>query len=348
MRRVYTVSGLLSLVVASLVVSATQAQAAPRSRDTVPPTAPSSLVASNVTQTSVRLDWGASTDNVGVAYYAIYRTVGGVTAKIDTTLTSLADVISNLSADTLYQFFVKAVDSTNNVSASSPVVAVRTLASAPPPSWTDCSNGYVALTYDDGPNSSSTQTVNTLRQYGVRATFFDVGQNVSSLPNAAVAQYAGGSNSIQNHTWDHASFTGASTGTAPMTSAQITSELTQTANAVVSAGLPRPTMVRPPYGDTNAFVESVISSLGLLEIGWTTDTFDWQNPSAATIAQRVLAAASGGVVLMHDGKPNTVAAIPQIASGLAAQHRCPGKIVYSATPQTVWDGWQFNGVAASW
>ncbi|MEU4766494.1 polysaccharide deacetylase family protein, partial [Actinosynnema sp. NPDC023794] len=51
----------------------------------------------------------------------------------------------------------------------------------------DCSSGYVALTYDDGPIAGTTTALlNALRSAGLRATFFNQGNKVTS--NQALAR----------------------------------------------------------------------------------------------------------------------------------------------------------------
>lgn len=89
--------------------------------DTQPPTAPTGLVASNVTSTTLDLTWNASTDNVGVTEYEVYEgaTLLGTTANTTTGITGL-------TANTTYSFSVKAKDAAGNVSASSNVATVTT------------------------------------------------------------------------------------------------------------------------------------------------------------------------------------------------------------------------------
>ncbi|PKP10934.1 MAG: peptidase M4 [Bacteroidetes bacterium HGW-Bacteroidetes-4] len=89
--------------------------------DTQAPTAPSSLTASSVTQTTVNLAWNASTDNVGVTAYIVYQ---GATALGTTTATSAQ--ITGLTAGTSYSFSVKAQDAAGNISAASNTVNVTT------------------------------------------------------------------------------------------------------------------------------------------------------------------------------------------------------------------------------
>jgi hypothetical protein len=66
---------------------------------------------------------------------------------------------------------------------------------------------YVYLTFDDGPSSPYTsQIVGILKTYQVKATFFETGQHVTSLPSVTRLVRSGGG-SVQNHTWGHKNLT---------------------------------------------------------------------------------------------------------------------------------------------
>ena len=93
--------------------------------DTQAPTAPTNLVASNVTQTSVSLSWTASTDNVGVTGYDVFQ---GTTNLGSVTGTSAN--ITGLVASTTYAFKVRAHDAAGNNSPFSNIVNVTTLSSS--------------------------------------------------------------------------------------------------------------------------------------------------------------------------------------------------------------------------
>ncbi|WP_167739912.1 fibronectin type III domain-containing protein, partial [Streptomyces griseofuscus] len=82
------------------------------------------LAVSGTTASSVSLKWSASTDNVGVTGYDVYR---GSTKVGSTTSTSYTD--SGLSASTAYSYTVKAKDAAGNVSAASGAVTATTAAS---------------------------------------------------------------------------------------------------------------------------------------------------------------------------------------------------------------------------
>ncbi|WP_158600201.1 glycoside hydrolase family 9 protein [Fibrisoma montanum] len=88
--------------------------------DTQAPTAPSSLTTSNVTATSLRLNWGASTDNVGVTAYEVLQ--GGTVINGNVTTTSFD--VTGLTCNTSYNFTVRAKDAAGNVSPNSSTIYV--------------------------------------------------------------------------------------------------------------------------------------------------------------------------------------------------------------------------------
>ncbi|MFI7233490.1 fibronectin type III domain-containing protein [Nonomuraea angiospora] len=92
--------------------------------DTTAPTAPTGLTSPSRTTTSAALSWTASTDDVGVAGYRIYR---GATQVGTSAATSYTD--TGLSPATSYTYTVKAYDAAGNTSAASAPVTVVTLPS---------------------------------------------------------------------------------------------------------------------------------------------------------------------------------------------------------------------------
>lgn len=91
--------------------------------DAEAPTAPKNLAATGTTSNSISLSWTASTDNVGVTGYVIYR--NGVQAGTSTTA---AFTDSGLEAATAYLYTVKAKDEAGNLSAASNSVTATTQA----------------------------------------------------------------------------------------------------------------------------------------------------------------------------------------------------------------------------
>jgi chitodextrinase len=93
--------------------------------DLTPPSVPANLQTSNVISTAVSLTWSASTDNVAVAGYRIFR---GGTQVGTTSATSYTD--TGLTASTAYTYTVAAYDSSNNLSAQSASIMVTTTSAA--------------------------------------------------------------------------------------------------------------------------------------------------------------------------------------------------------------------------
>src|SRR6266513_1458036 len=103
----------------------------PAPPDTTPPTVPTGLSANAVSSSQINLSWTASSDNVGVSGYRVYR--GGTQIGTPST-TSFTD--TSVSASTTYSYTVAAYDAAGNVSAQSSSASATTPAppDTPPPS----------------------------------------------------------------------------------------------------------------------------------------------------------------------------------------------------------------------
>jgi chitodextrinase len=97
--------------------------------DTTPPTAPTALTATPVSVSQINLSWTASTDNVGVAGYGVFR--NGLQVAT-TSATSYSD--TGLSAGTSYSYTVDAFDAAGNLSTQSAAASTSTLTETTPPS----------------------------------------------------------------------------------------------------------------------------------------------------------------------------------------------------------------------
>jgi hypothetical protein len=90
----------------------------PASSDTQPPTAPSNLAYTQPVSGQIKLTWGASTDNVGVSGYDIYRNSALATSVAGNVLT-----YTDSQPDTAtVSYYVKARDAAGNQSAASNTV----------------------------------------------------------------------------------------------------------------------------------------------------------------------------------------------------------------------------------
>lgn len=144
------------------------------------------------------------------------------------------------------------------------------------------------------------------------ATFFVVGREVQANPQM-VAQAVADGHQIGIHTWSHLDMT-------KLSVAKQQKEIIDTQNAIINATGIASRLFRAPYGVVSPSVIAAAEKSKLLSVLWDGDTNDWQNPSPATIVQRVLAQISPGtIILMHDGggdRVNTVAALPTIIKDL--------------------------------
>jgi peptidoglycan/xylan/chitin deacetylase (PgdA/CDA1 family) len=172
--------------------------------------------------------------------------------------------------------------------------------------------GTVYLTFDDGPHPTYTpQVLSLLRKYGVKAVFFEIGQNISNYPSITRNLRSYGMK-IGNHTWSHPDLT-------TLSSSSVTWQL----NKMESALGYRPRCVRPPYGAYNSRIATIIAARGQRLILWTVDPRDWSRPGTTTIVNRVLAnVRDGSRILLHDGGGNrsqTVAAVDILIPKLRAR-----------------------------
>jgi len=179
-------------------------------------------------------------------------------------------------------------------------------------------NGYVGITFDDGPTSNTATLVNLLKQNSLTpVTWFNWGQRVSSNPSLIAQELSVGE--VQNHSNTHPHMSG-------YTSQQVINELSAANQAIQNAGAPKPTLYRAPYGELNSTIRSAAQSLGLFAMTWDVDSGDWNGASTAAIVSANNQLQNGQVILMHDGYANTNNAIAQIAANLRARNMCPGRI----------------------
>ncbi|MDX3583664.1 MULTISPECIES: polysaccharide deacetylase family protein [Streptomyces] len=200
---------------------------------------------------------------------------------------------------------------------ASAVPLTLTAAAAAPERAAAC-NGYVGLTFDDGPSGNTSALLGALQRNGLRATMFNQGQYAAANPAQVRAQVAAGM-WVANHSYTHPHLT-------RLSQAQIDSEISRTQQAIAGAGGGTPKLFRPPYGETNGTVRSVAARYGLTEIIWNVDSQDWNGASADAVVQAAARLTNGQVILMHDWSANTLAAIPRIAQGLAGRGLCAGMI----------------------
>ncbi len=177
----------------------------------------------------------------------------------------------------------------------------------------DPSVPMVALTYDDGPYSPVTDRIlNTLEKYDAKATFFVVGNRVSSYSSSVKRAYNMGCE-IANHTYNHTTLTSASYNT-------IVNEINKTNTAVYNVTGKYPTIVRAPGGAVNS---RVLNTVAYPFVGWDVDTLDWSSRNASSVVSKIKNnVRNGSIVLMHDLYSSTASATETIVPWLVDRGYC--------------------------
>jgi hypothetical protein len=114
------------------------------SGDTQAPSTPTGLTASNIAQTTLTLYWNAATDNIGVTGYDVYQGTTNLGSVTTTTRN-----ITGLTANTAYQFSVKAKDAAGNESVASNILNITTSGT------TATYDVKLRITFDNYPEETS-------------------------------------------------------------------------------------------------------------------------------------------------------------------------------------------------
>ena len=168
----------------------------------------------------------------------------------------------------------------------------------------------VALTFDDGPNPATTnQALDTLSKYGIKATFFVLGKNVSGNEEILKRMKSDG-HVIGNHSWSHPVLSKLSLDEAKK-------QITDTEDALAKVLGSSSKLMRPPYG---AITDDIRNSLDLSFIMWDVDSLDWKSKNEASILTEIQRQVkNGSIILMHDIHVETVNALPKVIDYLKEQ-----------------------------
>ena len=177
----------------------------------------------------------------------------------------------------------------------------------------------VSLTFDAAwGNEDTQQLIDTFEEYGVKATFFVVGEWVDKYPESVKALHDAG-HEVMNHSNDHAHFNS-------LSAEQIKKNVNDCNDKVEAVTGVRPILFRPPYGEYNDNVVQSLTDIGMYTIQWDVDSLDWKDLSAQEIKTRVMnGVKNGSIVLFHNAAKNTPEALPLILQALQEQG-------YSAVP----------------
>jgi cellulose synthase/poly-beta-1,6-N-acetylglucosamine synthase-like glycosyltransferase/peptidoglycan/xylan/chitin deacetylase (PgdA/CDA1 family)/spore germination protein YaaH len=186
--------------------------------------------------------------------------------------------------------------------------------------------GWVALTFDDGPDGRWTPKIlQILEQKHAPATFFVIGKNMSRFPGLVEREIRDGDN-VGSHTWTHPNI-----GETPIAQTVVELNATQRLFETITGRSMR--LFRPPYlGDADPSTAREVAPLlaaqqqGYLTVGLRVDTDDWKKPTPEQIVANALdrlgdSNRPGQIVLLHDSggdRSRTIAALPQLIDQIRA------------------------------
>ena len=170
----------------------------------------------------------------------------------------------------------------------------------------DRDDNAISISFDAAWGNEDTQTlIDILAQYGVKTTFFVVGEWVEKYPESVKALHDAG-HEIMNHSNTHAHYNS-------LSAAEIIADINACNDKIEAITGVRPTLIRCPYGEYDDHVIAAIRSIGMEPIQWDVDSLDWKDLSAAEITKRVTGKVqSGSICLFHNAALHTPEALPMI------------------------------------
>jgi peptidoglycan-N-acetylglucosamine deacetylase len=197
-------------------------------------------------------------------------------------------------------------------------------------------NGYVALTFDDGPDPHVTPRVlDLLDRYGARASFFCIGQRAAAYPEI-VRDIVRRGHSVENHSHRH------SHAFAFYLPYALRREIGDAQAAIESITGTRPRFFRAPMGFRGPALDPVVARSALRCVSWTRRGWDSFNRNPAMVLRRITGRlAAGDVILLHDGsyattrdgEPVVLAVLPALLDHLASRGLRPVSLpIALATP----------------
>ncbi|OXM87790.1 polysaccharide deacetylase family protein [Paenibacillus rigui] len=181
------------------------------------------------------------------------------------------------------------------------------------------SKRQVSLTFDDVPDLIYTpQILDILHNYGVRATFFVVGNRAAAHPEIIRRMVRDG-HAIGSHTFTHPNCN-------KVSDTKFQNEITRTEQTLANITGYKPTLFRPPYGNVTEQQILWLASQQYHIINWNVDSLDWKGLNADQVSANILGhVRPGSVILQHAGGgegedlTGTVQALPHIIENLHTQ-----------------------------
>lgn len=172
---------------------------------------------------------------------------------------------------------------------------------------------YVALSFDDGPNTETTvQMLDVLKKHKVKASFFVIGNNINDESAKIMQRAHKEGHDIENHSRTHSAMP-------TLTADSMRAEIEYTSALIEKYVGERPQFFRPPYIALNRTMFETIDLPFICGDGCN----DWEPNVTADdrVAKMELMARDGLIFLLHDmtGNKNTVEAVDRIIPILKAK-----------------------------
>lgn len=168
----------------------------------------------------------------------------------------------------------------------------------------------IYLTFDDGPDAMHTRAIlDVLRRYGVKATFFMIGEEMERHPDI-VAEVRAQGHVIGFHSYRHRHLS-EHAGT------ELLDDLRQTAAVAQRFGLGFK-LYRPPYGELSLRRLLWCALRGVRIVMWSLESRDSFVATAGELTQQLAPGRvrGGDIILLHDDTAVTVTALPAVIEGL--------------------------------
>jgi peptidoglycan/xylan/chitin deacetylase (PgdA/CDA1 family) len=181
----------------------------------------------------------------------------------------------------------------------------------------------VALTFHtNGDLTLAQQVLDIAKEHRAPITCFVIGSWLDANP-AWGAKLRDAGHELANHTYTHPDFT-------KLSASAMLGEITKCRDALRRHAGDGGRFFRPSGTDDGTVdpgptVDGAAGQGGYaLVAGFDVDPYDYQDPGAAAVTSRTLAAArAGSIISLHFGHPGTVAALPDILDGLSTQGLTP-------------------------
>jgi peptidoglycan/xylan/chitin deacetylase (PgdA/CDA1 family) len=189
--------------------------------------------------------------------------------------------------------------------------------------------GHVALSFDDGPDASSTpRFLDVLADLGWHATFFMLGEMTRRDPALARA-VADAGHEIAVHGDVHGNML-------RRTPRHAADDIARAYDSIAGATGVEPGWFRPPFGISSYASLRVAKRMGMTTVLWTTWGRDWRREATpeSVVADVTRRYVDGGTVLLHDSDctsypgswRSALGALPRLADEFASRGLTVGPV----------------------